>query len=188
MMPMIWGPNEESITVNPRRDNPGVTKEPAGALAPGVKAPSFSLLDDQGKRISLDDLEGKWVIAYFYPKDNTPGCSREASAFQAAAAEFEQRGAVVLGISRDSIESHAKFKTKLQLGFPLLSDGTTETHKAYGAFGEKVMYGKKTEGALRTTVIIRPDGTVARVFRSVKVDGHVDAVLRALDEESSAPP
>ncbi len=156
----------------------------AGMTLPGTEAPLFSLLDDRGKRLSLDDLEGKWVIVYFYPKDNTPGCTREAIQFRDAGPKFKRAGAVVLGVSRDSVESHVKFKQKHQLDFSLLCDPTTDTHKAYGAYGEKVMYGKKILGALRTTVLIRPDGIVARVFSNVKVDGHVDAVLKALEDES----
>jgi thioredoxin-dependent peroxiredoxin len=155
-----------------------------GPLQCGAKAPSFSLLDDRGKRLSLSDLEGRWIVLYFYPKDNTAGCTREAIAFRDAGAKLKRARAVVLGVSRDSVDSHSKFKQRHGLEFTLLSDPTTSTHKAYGAYGQKVMYGKKTEGALRTTVLIRPDGTVARVFPKVRVDGHVDAVLTALDEES----
>ncbi len=186
MLPMMAGSTEENTVVIARPSNSGAIKEPTGVLARGAKAPSFSLLDAHGERLALHDLEGKWVVAYFYPKDNTPGCSREAAAFQAAAAEFARRNAVVVGISRDSVESHAKFKAKLELGFALLSDPTAEAHQAYGAFGEKTMYGKTTVGALRTTVVIRPNGKVARVFARVKVDGHAEAVLRALDEEIAA--
>ena len=158
-------------------------RQPAkAALCAGDRAPRISLEDDEGNARSLDDFAGQWIVLYFYPKDNTPGCTREAQAFRDAAPELARLKAVVVGVSRDSVASHAKFKEKFELPFPLLSDPTTETHTAYGAFGEKVMYGKAVTGALRTTVLIRPDGTVARVFRNVKVDGHVEAVLKALRE------
>jgi peroxiredoxin Q/BCP len=133
-------------------------------------------------KVSLADLVGKWVVLYFYPKDNTPGCTREAVGFQEAQAAFKRAGAVVVGISRDSVESHVRFKQTSGLDFVLLSDPTAATHEAYGAFGEKNLYGKKTIGAIRTTVLVRPDGTIARVFPNVKVNGHTEAVLHALDE------
>jgi peroxiredoxin Q/BCP len=122
------------------------------------------------------------VVLYFYPKNNTPGCTREAIAFQGAAAAFKQRGAVVFGVSRDSIGSHCGFKEKQGLRFALLSDPDSKVHKLYGAYGDKMMYGKKITGALRTTAIIAPDGKLARLFSNVKVDGHADAVLAAIDE------
>ena len=132
--------------------------------------------------MSLRDLEGKWVVLFFYPKDHTPGCTREAIGFEGAAAALKKKGAVVLGVSRDSIPTHCSFKEKQGLHFPLLSDTTAAVHKLYGAFGDKMMYGKKVTGAIRTTALIRPDGTLAKVFSNVKVDGHVDAVLKAIDE------
>ena len=148
----------------------------------GSPAPSFSLPADGGGEVSLAGHKGKWVVLYFYPRDNTPGCTREAIAFEGAAAALKQRGAVVLGVSRDSIASHCGFKEKQGLRFPLLSDPDSKVHKLYGAYGDKVMYGKKVTGALRTTAIIAPDGKLARVFSNVKVDGHADAVLAAIDE------
>lgn len=156
------------------------------SLQIGSKAPSFCLSDDRGKRISQSDLEGRWVALYFYPRDNTSGCTREAIAFRDASGQFKRAGALIVGISRDSVDSHARFRAKHNLDFPLLSDPTTDTHKAYGAFGPKVMYGKRSEGPTRTTVLIRPDGTIARVFDRVKVDGHTEAVLKALAEEQAA--
>jgi peroxiredoxin Q/BCP len=149
-------------------------------------APTFSLPSDAGKDVSLADLKGKWVVLYFYPKDHTSGCTREAIAFEGAAAALKRKGAVVLGVSRDSIASHCSFKEKQGLKFPLLSDPTAAVHKLYGAFGDKMMYGKKVTGAIRTTAVIRPDGSLARLFSSVKVDGHVDAVLKAIDEAKKA--
>src|SRR5262245_4236648 len=147
-------------------------------------APKFSLPSDAGADVSLADFKGKWVVLYFYPKDHTPGCTREAIGFEGAAAALKKRKAVVLGVSRDSVATHCSFKEKQGLHFPLLSDPTTDVHKLYGAFGDKMMYGKKITGALRTTAVIRPDGTLARLFTSVKVDGHVDAVLKEIDEQS----
>jgi peroxiredoxin Q/BCP len=148
----------------------------------GSPAPSFSLPTDSGNEVSLAAHKGKWVILYFYPRDNTPGCTREAIAFEKAAPALKQRGAVVLGVSRDSVASHCGFKEKQGLRFPLLSDPDSKVHKLYGAYGDKVMYGKTVTGALRTTVVIAPDGKLAKLYPNVKVDGHADAVLAFLDE------
>jgi peroxiredoxin Q/BCP len=165
-----------------------VTTTKGGPAKPkvGAPAPSFSLAADSGGEIGLAGQKGKWVVLYFYPKDNTPGCTREAIAFEAAAGALKKRGAVVLGVSRDSVKSHCGFKEKQGLRFPLLSDPDSKVHKLYGAYGDKMMYGKKITGALRTTALIGPDGKLARLFSSVKVDGHADAVLAAIDEAKSA--
>jgi len=152
----------------------------------GSPAPSFSLPADSGEEVTLAEQKGKWVILYFYPRDNTPGCTREAIAFQGAAPALKQRGAIVLGVSRDSIASHCGFKEKQGLRFLLLSDPDCKVHKLYGAYGDKVMYGKKITGALRTTALIAPDGKLAKIFSNVKVDGHADAVLAAIDEAKKA--
>ena len=152
----------------------------------GSPAPSFSLPADSGGEVTLTGQKGKWVVLYFYPRDNTPGCTREAIAFQGAAAALKQRGAVVLGVSRDSIASHCGFKEKQGLRFPLLSDPDSKVHKLYGAYGDKMMYGKKVTGALRTTALIAPDGKLHRLFSNVKVDGHADAVLAAIDAAKQA--
>jgi peroxiredoxin Q/BCP len=149
-------------------------------LQEGKKAPAFALESSEGGKVKLSDLAGKVVVLYFYPGDNTPGCTVEAEGFRDAAPALKKLGAVVLGVSKDSIASHCKFADKFKLGFPLLSDPDAEVIDAYGAWGEKNMYGKKTEGILRTTVIIDEDGKVARVFPRVKVAGHVDEVLAAL--------
>jgi thioredoxin-dependent peroxiredoxin len=151
-------------------------------LEPGRKAPSFTLDSSTGSPVSLKDLSGKWVILYFYPRDLTPGCTIEAQAFQGALAKLSRKGAVVLGVSRDSVKSHEKFAAKCDLHFPLLSDPDAKVIKAYGAWGEKVLYGKKSEGILRSTVLITPDGKVAKVFPKVKVAGHAEEVLAALEE------
>jgi len=149
-------------------------------LEEGKKAPAFTLASSEGDKVSLADFKGKKVILYFYPKDDTPGCTREAEGFRSALPKIKKKNAVVLGVSRDSVESHCKFIDKYDLNFPLLSDPDGKVLRAYGAWGEKNMYGKKTEGVLRTTVIIDGEGKVEKVFPRVKVDGHVDKVLAAL--------
>jgi peroxiredoxin Q/BCP len=155
-------------------------------LEPGKRAPAFSLASASGgkagAKVSLKDFGGKAVVLYFYPKDNTPGCTLEAQDFQKALPQLKKRNAVVLGVSRDSLESHCKFGDKYALGFPLLSDPEHEVLEKYDAWGEKTLYGKKSVGIIRTTVVIGADGKVKKVFRHVKVKGHVDAVLAALDE------
>lgn len=160
-----------------------IAAKPAGggALAEGEKAPDFKLQTDDGSTVSLSDFAGKSVVLYFYPKDNTPGCTREACSFQENLDAIRQRGAVVLGVSRDSPKTHAGFKAKHGLGFPLLSDPDASVHKAYGAWGTKTMYGKEMTGALRSTVLIDPSGRIAKRFPIVKVDGHTGDVLASLD-------
>ncbi|MCW5836015.1 MAG: peroxiredoxin [Labilithrix sp.] len=148
-------------------------------LKEGDKAPSFNLDSDAGKKVSLRDFGGKTLVLYFYPRDNTPGCTRQAQAFTASKAAIERAGGAIVGVSRDSLKSHASFREKCGLKITLLSDPDLAVHKAYGAWGEKTMYGKKVEGVLRTTFLVR-DGKIVRVFPSVKVDGHADAVLAAL--------
>jgi peroxiredoxin Q/BCP len=156
-------------------------------LKEGDKAPDFELPADDGGKIRLSGLKGKPVVVYFYPRDNTPGCTREAEGFTAAIKDFQKLGATVLGISKDSIASHCGFRDKYRINFPLLSDADLKVHKAYGAFGEKMMYGKKVLGVIRSTFVVGPDGKLAKVFPSVKVDGHVAAVLSALRGEGAAP-
>jgi peroxiredoxin Q/BCP len=150
------------------------------SLSAGDQAPDFRLQDDTGAEKSLQDFRGKTLVLYFYPKDDTPGCTREAQDFRDLAAQFEGKGAVIVGVSKDSIASHLKFKTKYGLPFTLLSDPGGQTIEAYGAWGEKNMYGKKSMGIVRSTVVIGPDGRVQRVFPKVKVDGHADAVLQCI--------
>ena len=146
-------------------------------LEAGDKAPAFSLESDAKKRVSLADFKGKQVVVYFYPRDNTPGCTREAIAFSDAAAKFAKLGVTVLGVSKDSLASHEKFRAQHGLKITLLSDPDLKVHKAFGAFGEKMMYGKKVEGVIRSTFLIDGAGKIAKVFPSVKVDGHADQVL-----------
>lgn len=155
-------------------------------LNAGDRAPDFSLESDSGETVSLADFPGKTVVLYFYPKDDTPGCTREAQAFSEALHAFTEAGAVVLGVSRDSVERHRKFRAKYDLGVTLLSDPDLTAHEAYSAYGEKTMYGKKVMGTIRSTFIIGPDRTVKHIFSGVKVDGHADAVL-ALVRGGGAP-
>jgi peroxiredoxin Q/BCP len=146
----------------------------------GRKAPAFKLASSEGGEVSLGDLRGKTVVLYFYPKDDTPGCTREACAFRDSQAALKKKGAIVLGVSGDSLASHGKFKTKYKLNFPLLSDPDKAVAKKYGAWGEKVLYGKKTIGMIRSTFVIDGEGVVRKVFPRVKVDGHADKVLEAV--------
>ena len=148
----------------------------------GDKAPAFSLEDQSGKTVKLSDLEGKTVVLYFYPKDDTPGCTREACAFRDEHSALKKAGAVVLGVSPDSGPSHAKFAGKYELSFPLLADTDHAVSEKYGAWGEKTLYGRKFMGITRSTFLIDGSGKVARVWPKVKVDGHVDQVLEAIRE------
>ena len=146
----------------------------------GKKAPDFKLASSEGGEVSLKGLRGKTVVVYFYPKDDTPGCTRQACAFRDSQAALKKKGVVVLGVSGDSIASHEKFKAKYKLNFPLLSDPDKAVAKKYGAWGEKVLYGRKSVGMIRSTFVIDGEGVVRKVFPKVKVDGHVDAVLEAV--------
>ena len=156
-------------------------------LKEGDKAPSFNLPTDDGGKVSLKDFAGKALVLYFYPRDNTPGCTRQAQAFTAARKKIEAAGGAVVGVSKDTLKSHQSFRTKCDLDITLASDTDLAVHKAYGAWGEKTMYGKKIEGTLRTTFVIR-DGKIAKIFPSVKVDGHADAVLAALGGKTAPTP
>jgi peroxiredoxin Q/BCP len=162
-------------------------------LKEGDKAPPFNLESDAGGRLSLRDFADKTLVLYFYPRDNTPGCTREAQAFTAAKRAIETAGGVVVGVSRDSLKSHQSFRQKCALGIALVSDPDLAVHRAYGAWGEKVMYGKKVEGPIRSTFLIGADGKIEKVWPKVKVDEHVEEVLAALGghaapaEEPAAP-
>jgi len=146
----------------------------------GKAAPDFTLPSSDGGEVSLKGLKGKTVVLYFYPKDDTPGCTREACAFRDTQAAIKKKGAVVLGVSGDSLPAHEKFKAKYKLNFPLLSDPDKTVAKKYGAWGEKVMYGKKVTGMIRSTFVIDREGVVQKVFPRVRVDGHAEKVLEAL--------
>jgi len=150
------------------------------AIKEGAKAPAFTLEAADGAKVSLAGLKGQTVVLYFYPKDDTPGCTIEAQAFRDALPRFKRKKAVVLGVSRDSTASHCRFRDKYGLNFPLLSDPEGKVIQAYGAWGEKNMYGKKSMGIIRTTVVIDAQGKVAKIFPKVKVAGHAEEVLAAL--------
>jgi peroxiredoxin Q/BCP len=146
----------------------------------GKRAPAFSLKADDGKTVKLSDFKGRPVVIYFYPKDDTPGCTREACAFRDRSEELKLLGARVVGISPDSVESHGKFRDKFTLNFPLLADVGHAVAEKYGAWREKNMYGKKSMGIQRSTFLIDAAGKVRKVWKSVKVDGHDEQVLDAL--------
>jgi peroxiredoxin Q/BCP len=133
----------------------------------GKKAPAFSLPDQDGKTVSLDALKGKDVLLYFYPKDDTPGCTKEACGFRDLWKELQKKGVVVLGVSADDAASHQAFIAKYKLNFPLLTDADRKVMKAYGAYGKKMMYGKETVGVIRSSVWIGPDGVVKKHWRKV---------------------
>ncbi|MDB5652591.1 MAG: hypothetical protein JWQ94_204 [Tardiphaga sp.] len=154
------------------------TDAPAPALAAeGAKAPGFRLPRDGGASVSLADYAGQKLVIFFYPRANTPGCTKEAIDFTRLDKAFSAAGTAVLGVSADPLKAQESFRDKHDLAMPLLSDETQSMLKAYGAWGEKSMYGKVFEGVLRTTVLIGSDGRVAKIWRGVKVDGHADAVL-----------
>ena len=149
-------------------------------LKEGDAAPKFKLGTDDGETVALKDLVGKTVVLYFYPKDLTSGCTKQACDFRDAHAKLRRKGAVVLGVSRDSATSHTKFKEKHELPFTLLVDGDGAVSEAYGVWKEKSMYGRKYFGIERSTFIIDGKGCIAKIFSKVKVPGHVEAVLNAL--------
>jgi len=151
-------------------------------LKEGDKAPDFSAKNDKGETVTLKDLRGKKVVLYFYPKDDTSGCTKEACDFRDNLARVKRKDAIVLGVSPDSEKSHQKFKTKYELTFPLLADEDKKIVNDYGVWKEKSMYGRKYMGVERTTFIIDEHGKIAKIFPKVKVAGHVDAVLEALKE------
>lgn len=146
----------------------------------GDKAPDFTLPSTTGQDVSLKDFRGKKVVLYFYPKDNTPGCTREACSFQNDLSLIKSKGAVVLGVSADSIESHKKFSGKYDLRFPLLSDESKSVIKAYGVWKKKSLYGRTFLGIMRTTFVIGEDGTIEHIFPKVRVDGHSREVVDVL--------
>ncbi len=146
----------------------------------GDPAPDLSLPDQHGKPVTLKNFRGKQVVLYFYPKDDTPGCTKESCEFRDVESQIVRAGGVILGVSMDGKESHQKFIKKFGLPFPLLSDEDAAVSKAYGVYKEKNMYGKKYWGIERSTFVIDPSGKLKAVFRKVKVDGHVDEVLTAL--------
>jgi len=154
----------------------------------GQTAPAFSLPSTSGRTVSLADLRGKRVVLYFYPRDDTPGCTREACAFRDHTQALAKSGAVVLGVSGDSLAAHAKFRGKYELPFELLSDAGNRVATAYGAYGEKLLYGRKIVGTIRSTFVIDEHGKLATLWSKVKVDGHVERVLAALAGPGAPPP
>ncbi len=146
----------------------------------GLEAPDFCLPSDDGNTYCLRDFRGKWVVLYFYPRDNTSGCTREALDFTSRLNDFQQLNAVVIGVSPDSIESHKKFRFKHGLKVILLSDTSHEVLEKYGVWGKKKRYGKEFFGVIRSTFLIDPDGRIRKLWRNVRVAGHVEEVLQAL--------
>jgi peroxiredoxin Q/BCP len=152
------------------------------AVQEGKAAPAFTLSNDAGEKVSLKDFAGKDVILYFYPKDDTPGCTKEACGFRDSWKDLTKKNVVVLGVSADGAESHQKFIKKYKLPFPLLSDPDRKVMEKYGAYGEKMMYGKKTVGVIRSTVWIGPDGKVKKHWaRVANAEKHPEQVLKALE-------
>ncbi|WP_300364075.1 thioredoxin-dependent thiol peroxidase [uncultured Subdoligranulum sp.] len=150
-------------------------------LEAGTKAPDFALLDKDGKEVRLSDFAGKRVVLYFYPRDNTPGCTRQACAFAKAYEGFRSRDVVVIGISKDSVASHLKFAQKYELPFILLSDPELQAIQAYGVWQEKKLYGKTSMGVVRTTYVIDPEGRVEKVMPKVKPDTNAEEILAWLE-------
>ena len=151
-------------------------------IEPPKKAPAFTLTADDGTKVRLSDSLGSPVVLYFYPKDDTPGCTREACAFRDQKAKLQKLGAQVFGVSPDGVQSHVKFRDKYKLNFPLLADEGHKVAEKYGAWREKNMYGKKMMGIQRSTYLIDAAGKVAKLWKHVKVDGHDEHVLAALKE------
>ena len=151
-------------------------------IEPGQKAPAFTLTSDDGSKVRLADLAGSPVVLYFYPKDDTPGCTKEACAFRDLKKDLQKHGAKVFGVSADDVASHVKFRDKFKLNFPLLADVDHAVAEKYGAWREKNMYGKVSMGIQRSTYLIDAKGKVAKVWKRVQVDGHDQKVLEALEE------
>ena len=146
----------------------------------GKKVPKLQGVTDEGAKLALADFRGNPLVVYFYPKDNTPGCTNEAVAFRDAYAAFCKKHCAIVGVSRDSVASHAKFRAKYELPFPLVADVDEKWCEAFGVLGEKTLYGRKFIGVIRSTFLIGPDGTLVAQWRNVKVPGHADAVLERL--------
>ena len=151
-------------------------------IEPGKKAPDFTLPADDGTKVKLSSLRGQPVVVYFYPRDDTPGCTREACAMRDRKDDLARLGAMVLGISTDDVESHEKFRDKFSLNFPLLADTGHQVAEKYGAWREKTRFGKTSMGIQRSTFLIDAEGVVRKVWKSVQVDGHDEQVVKALEE------
>jgi peroxiredoxin Q/BCP len=150
------------------------------ALKEGDKAPDFTLPADGGGMVSLKEYKGKKLVLYFYPKDDTSGCTKEACAFEANLAQFSASGATILGVSKDPVQKHDKFKEKYKLTFPLLSDENSDMCERYGVWKKKSMYGREYMGIERTTFLIDEKGQIEKIWNKVKVDGHVEDVLNSV--------
>jgi thioredoxin-dependent peroxiredoxin len=170
-----------SATQKPATPRP----EPAAAAVEGGKAPGFRLPRDGGDSVSLADYAGQKLVLFFYPRADTPGCTREAIDFTRLKGDFAEAGTAVLGVSADTVKAQESFRNKHELAIPLISDERHEMLEAYGAWGEKSMYGRSFMGIIRTTVLIGADGRIARIWRNVRVDGHADEVLAAARELTS---
>ena len=157
-----------------------MSKSASGDLQVGQKAPDFTVLNDKDEKVKLSDFKGQKIVLYFYPKDDTPGCTKEACAFRDGFKEIKKLGAAVIGVSADSVASHQKFKSKFDLNFPLLADTDKKMIEAYGTWKEKSMYGRKYMGIERTTFIIDEKGRISHIFPKVKVGEHYDEVIEAL--------
>jgi peroxiredoxin Q/BCP len=155
---------------------------------PGDKSPAFTLPSTSGKDVSLSGLRGERFVLYFYPRDDTPGCTREACGFRDAMTQLRKSGVTVLGVSKDSLASHARFREKYALPFDLLTDADNTVAKSFGAYGKKKLYGKDVLGTIRSTFLIGADGKIERVWSPVKVDGHVGEVLAALGAGTKPAP
>lgn len=149
-------------------------------LKPGDKAPDFNLPADDGKTYSLKNFKGKKLILYFYPKDDTDGCTKEACAFRDNIKKFENKNTVVIGVSKDDINSHKKFRDKYKLNFPLISDENLDIIKKYGVWQEKSMFGNKYMGIVRTTFLINEKGIIEKIWEKVKVPGHIEKLLKEI--------
>lgn len=159
---------------------------PNPVLQPGDVAPAFTLKDDAGREVTLADYLGSRVVLYFYPRDNTPGCTTEAVDFQERFDAIAKTGAKVIGVSPDGIESHARFKEKHDLGFALLADTEREVAERYGVWRTKKMYGKEVNGIVRSTFIIDPEGKIEHVFDNVRAKGHAQRILDTLEKDGNA--
>jgi peroxiredoxin Q/BCP len=158
------------------------------ALKAGEKAPAFKLASSEGGEVSLSGLKGQRFVLYFYPKDDTPGCTQEACDFRDNLARLKRAGVPVYGVSQDSLTSHEKFRTKYKLPFALLSDPDNGVATAFGAYGKKMMYGKAVQGTIRSTFVVGADGRIEHAWSPVRVKGHVDAVLAAVSGEAPSKP
>ncbi|MEX2030241.1 MAG: thioredoxin-dependent thiol peroxidase [Anaerolineales bacterium] len=155
---------------------------------PGSRAPDFEMLDHEGKPVRLSQFLGKTVVLYFYPKDDTPGCTREACSFRDDTARYRKEGAVILGVSPDPPQSHSRFREKFHLTFPLLADEDHKVSRAYGVWGKKKFIGREYMGLKRTTFIVDPQGKVRRVFEGVRTEGHSQEVLNSLQDKGTEEP